>query len=134
MVDPRREAGVGDSRFEISQFVTLQRWQARPTKQCLRVATQKKAKKNEAVDGMVRRRQGRWHWVVGESQMMRGEESQCLASADWEEQSLTRLYQSGTHFHCPITQVNILVFPRKFLRGTSILSKSTPWNFKRPRI
>jgi hypothetical protein len=23
--------------------------------------------------------------------MMRGEESQCLASADWEEQSLTRL-------------------------------------------
>ncbi len=39
---------------------------------------QKKRKKNEAVDGMVRRRQRRWYWVVGESQMMRGEESQWL--------------------------------------------------------
>ena len=76
MVDPVREAGLGDSRCP--RFATLQKWQARPPKQYLRVATQKKAKKNEAVDGMVRRRQRRWYWVVGESQIMRGEESQWL--------------------------------------------------------
>jgi hypothetical protein len=74
-----------------------------PPKQCLRVATQKKAKKNEAVDGMVRRRQRRWYWVVGESTNGEGRrESMAWLRQTGRSNHALDSRQSGTPFHCPM--------------------------------
>ena len=92
MLDPGREAGVGDSRFEMSQVRAVTEVASAPLPSSASESPPRREQRRmKLLMEWFADARGAGHWVVGESQRMRGEESQCLASADWEEQSLTRL-------------------------------------------